>query len=137
MYESAIQHALAGEDCERAGALISRHWFRYALTGQLVSLERWLDALPEDLVDHDAPLAMVRARISALHGQVEETERWLALARSLPYSGRLPDGSASVESEAACIEALSGFRGVQSMAEAARASPSSSRGSTRRGGRPW
>ena len=119
MFESAIRHAIAGEDYERAGALISRHWFRYAITGQLASLERWLDALPADLVDHDAPLAMVRARMCALHGQVEETERWLALARSIPHEGRLPDGSASVESEAACIEALSGFGGVKSMVDAA------------------
>jgi LuxR family maltose regulon positive regulatory protein len=119
MFESAMQHAIAATDYERAGALISCHWFRYAIAGQLATLERWLDALPADLIDHYAPLAIVRARMSALHGQVEETERWLALARSLPYSGRLPDGSASVESEAACIEALSGFGGIQSMVEAA------------------
>ena len=119
MFESAIRHAIAGEDYERAGTLISRHWFRYAITGQLASLERWLDALPRDLIERDAPLAMVRARAYALHGQAEETERWLELARSIPYTGRLPDGSASVESEAACIEALSGFGGVESMVEAA------------------
>jgi LuxR family maltose regulon positive regulatory protein len=119
MYESAIHHAIAGEDYERAGTLISRHWFRYAITGQLASLERWLDALPENLIEYDAPLAMVRAQMYALHGQAGETERWLELARSIPYTGRLPDGSASVESEAACIEALSGFGGVKSMAEAA------------------
>jgi LuxR family maltose regulon positive regulatory protein len=100
MYESAIQHALAGEDYERAGILISRHWFRYALTGQLASLERWLEALPEDLIEHDAPLAMVRARMYALDGQAEETEHWLDLAMSITYTGQLPDGSTSVESEA-------------------------------------
>ena len=25
------------------------HWFQYAVTGQLASLERWLEALPEHL----------------------------------------------------------------------------------------
>lgn len=119
LFESAIRHAIAASDFERAGALISRHWFRYAITGQLASLERWLDALPADLVDRDAPLVMVRARMCALHGLAGETERWLELARGLPYEGQLPDGSASVESEAACIEALSGFRGINSMVEAA------------------
>jgi LuxR family maltose regulon positive regulatory protein len=119
MFESAIRHALAGEDYERAGALISRHWFRYAITGQLASLERWLDALPAELIDHDAALAMVKARMSALRGQGEDTEHWLKQARIIPYSGQLPDGSASVESEAACIEALSGFGGIKSMVAAA------------------
>ena len=119
MFESAIRHAIAAADHERTGTLISRNWFRYAITGQLASLERWLDALPADLIERDAPLAMVRARIFALHGQAEETERWLKLARSIAYDGQLPDGSASVESEAACIEALSGFGGIESMVEAA------------------
>ena len=118
-FDSAIRHAVEAEDYELAGALISRHWFRYAITGQLASLERWLDALPVDLLERDAPLAMVKVRMHALHGGRKETERWLKLARSIPYDGRLPDGSASVESEAACIEALSGFGGIESMVEAA------------------
>jgi LuxR family maltose regulon positive regulatory protein len=46
LFESAIRHAIAATDYERAGALISRHWFRYATTGQLASLEHWLEALP-------------------------------------------------------------------------------------------
>ena len=29
--------------------LIVQHWFQYAVTGQLASLERWLEALPEQL----------------------------------------------------------------------------------------
>jgi ATP/maltotriose-dependent transcriptional regulator MalT len=89
MFESAIRHAIDAADHERAGVLISRNWFRYAIAGQLASLERWLDVLPADLVERDAPLAMVRARFFALHGQAEETERWLKLARSIPYSGQL------------------------------------------------
>ncbi|MGH3148617.1 MAG: LuxR C-terminal-related transcriptional regulator, partial [Rubrobacter sp.] len=119
MFESAIRHAIFASDYERTGALISRHWFRYAITGQLSGLERWLGALPEDLVDHDAPLVMVKARVCALRGRAEETDYWLRLARSIPFEGQLPDGSASVESEAACIEALSGYGGVESMVEAA------------------
>jgi LuxR family transcriptional regulator, maltose regulon positive regulatory protein len=118
-FGSAISHAVDAADYERAGALISRHWFRYAITGQLASLERWLDALPTGLIAQDAPLLMVRARMCALRGLEAETEHWLEWARSIPYTGQLPDGSASVESEAACIEALSGFGGIKSMVEAA------------------
>ena len=49
IYEHAIRHAMAASDYERAGMLIAQHWFQYAVTGQLASLERWLEALPEQL----------------------------------------------------------------------------------------
>jgi hypothetical protein len=62
---------------------------------------------------------MVKARMHALSGRGEETDRYLRLAETIPYEGQLPDGSASVESEAACIRALSGYGGVKSMVDAA------------------
>jgi LuxR family maltose regulon positive regulatory protein len=119
LFEEAIRHAIAAADYQGAGALIARHWFRYATAGQLVSLERWLEALPEDLINHDAPLVMVKARLCAICGRGEESKRWLEVAESIPYEGQLPDGSASVASEAALIRAFYGFGGVKSMVEAA------------------
>jgi len=66
LFEDAIRHAIAAADYERAGELISRHWFRYAVTGQLASLERWLEALPDNLSNRDAPLVLVRAWVCHL-----------------------------------------------------------------------
>ena len=119
LFESAISHAVAAEDYERAGMLISRHWFRYATIGQLASLERWLDALPEYQANRDAPLLLVKAWIYAIYGRREEGERFLELAERTTYEGRLPDGAASVESEAAIIRAMFGYGSVKSMVAAA------------------
>jgi LuxR family transcriptional regulator, maltose regulon positive regulatory protein len=68
-FEDAIRHAVAASDYERAGMLIARHWFRYAVTGQLASLERWLEALPEHLRGRDAPLVLVKAWMCAIYGR--------------------------------------------------------------------
>jgi LuxR family maltose regulon positive regulatory protein len=115
LFEDAIRHAMAAPDYERAGALIARHWFRYAVTGQLASLERWLEALPDYLSDREAPLVLVKAWICAIYGRREESEHFLQLAENLPYAGRLPDGSAAVESETTIIRATFGYGSVKSM----------------------
>jgi LuxR family transcriptional regulator, maltose regulon positive regulatory protein len=119
-FDSAIRHAVAATDYERAGTLIARHWFGYAVTGQSATVEGWLGSLPEGLARHDAALVLVNAWISALAGQREKTETLLALAEGIPREGPLPDGTASVEAGAATVRAIFGFGGVQSMAEAAR-----------------
>lgn len=87
MFEDAIRHAMAASEYRRAGMLIARHWFRYAVTGQLASLERWLEALPEHLRGRDAPLVLVKAWICAIYGRREESEHFLRLAESIPYEG--------------------------------------------------
>ena len=63
---SAIRHAIAAEDYERAGMLIARHWFGYVFAGQMATVERWLESLPEDLITADAALVLVKAWICAL-----------------------------------------------------------------------
>jgi LuxR family maltose regulon positive regulatory protein len=119
-FDSAIRHAIAATDYKRAGTLVARHWFGYAVTGHSATVEGWLGSLPEGLARHDAALVLVNAWISALAGQREETETLLALAEGITREGPLPDGTASVEAGAATVRAIFGFGGVQSMAEAAR-----------------
>jgi LuxR family transcriptional regulator, maltose regulon positive regulatory protein len=119
-FEGAIRHAIAARDYERAGMLVARHWFRYVFAGQTVTVERWLEALPEDFVGTDATLALVKAWISALYGRREEAERFLTLAESGSYDGKLPDGTASVEAGVAIVRVSFGYGGVQRIAEAAR-----------------
>jgi LuxR family maltose regulon positive regulatory protein len=119
-FDSAIRHAIAATDFERAGLLIARHWFGYIAAGQTETIVRWLESLPEELTTHDAALTLVRAWIFALSGQREESERFLALAESIPYEGPLPDGTASVEASVAIVRASFGYGGVRSITEAAR-----------------
>jgi LuxR family maltose regulon positive regulatory protein len=117
---AAIRHAIAAGEHARAGTLIARHWFSYLATGQTVTLEQWLDALPEDLINGEAALSLVKAWISAMYGRQEERERYLALAEGSSYEGKLPDGTASVESGVALIRAVFSYGGIQGIVEAAR-----------------
>jgi LuxR family transcriptional regulator, maltose regulon positive regulatory protein len=117
--EPAVRHAIAAADHERAGLLIARYWYTYYAVGQVVTVERWLDALPEDLVQTDAALNLVKAWIAALHGRGEERDRFLALAEGSSHEGRLPDGTISVESGVAIIRAVFAFGGVQGVVDAA------------------
>ena len=120
LVEEAINYAITAGEFAQAGLLVSRHWFGYALSGQRAALERWLAALPEDLTNGEAALALVRAWISALQGRQEQSEHFLALAEDSSYEGKLPDGTASVEVGVALVRALFGYGGVQAALAAAR-----------------
>ena len=119
-FEGAVRQAIAVTDYERVGLLIARHWYGYVSAGQTATVERWLESLPEEMIIHDAPLALVKAWICALGGRREECEQFLTLAESITYEGPLPDGTASVEAGAAILRASFGYSGVQSAVEAAR-----------------
>jgi LuxR family transcriptional regulator, maltose regulon positive regulatory protein len=120
LVEEAIHHAIAAGDFGRAGGLVAQHWLGYVASGQIMTIERWLAALPEDLIEGDAPLCLLRAWVAALQGRGEESERFLALAEGGTYKGKLPDGSASIEAGVALVRGLFGYGGVQAMLESAK-----------------
>src|SRR5215216_8003375 len=59
--ESAVWYAIAAADYERTSLLIARYWYEYLLAGRTATVERWLDALPEDFINADAALILVKA----------------------------------------------------------------------------
>src|SRR5918994_1616044 len=118
--EAAINHAFKADQFTWAGLLVARYWLGYAVSGQRATLERWLAALPEDLISSNAPLALVKAWIFSLQGLEEESKRLLALAEGSSYKGKLPDGSASVKAGARRLRGLFGYGGIQNMVAAAR-----------------
>ena len=119
-FDEAIRHALVAEDYERGSMLIVRHWLGYVLSGQIATVEAWLEPLPEGPSVHDAALLLVRAWIRVLSGRSEDGEKLLTLAASIPYEGPLPDGTVSVEAGVAILRAVFGLGGVRSTLEAAR-----------------
>jgi LuxR family transcriptional regulator, maltose regulon positive regulatory protein len=119
-FEAAIRHAVEATDYERAGILVTRHWFGYAVAGHMTTLQRWLGVLPEALVDGDGSLLLVKAWISAATGRRQESESLLRTAEGISDRGPLPDGTVSLESGAATVRAVFGFGGVQTMVERAR-----------------
>src|SRR5829696_5858040 len=119
-FEGAIRQAITAADYERAGLLIARHWYGYAVTGHSETVERWFESLPEGKIAQNAALCLVEAWLCALGGRREECEEFLRLAEGLPHEGTLPDGTASVGSGVATLRAIFGFGGIEDMGEAAR-----------------
>jgi LuxR family maltose regulon positive regulatory protein len=119
-FEGAIRQAIVATDYERVGLLIARYWNGYITAGQTATVQRWLGSLPQEMITQDATLALVKAWVCALGGRREESARFMTLAESIPYEGRLPEGTASVESGVAILRATFGYGGVQSIVEAAR-----------------
>src|SRR5215207_652459 len=119
-FEGAIRQAILAADYERVGLLIARHWYGYVSAGQTVTVQQWLESLPEGMIAQNAALALVKAWICALGGQREESARFLTLAESIPYEGPLPDGTTSVEAGVAILRASFGYDGVSNSLEAAR-----------------
>jgi len=74
---SAIRHALASSDNTRAVTLVEQGAVAIWMRGELRTLQRWLDALPETLVYARPRLCLYRAWILHYTGQATEVEHWL------------------------------------------------------------
>jgi LuxR family maltose regulon positive regulatory protein len=120
LFEEAVRQAFEAGDYGLAGMLIARHWCGYVFAGQTATVQRWLEALPQEVLTHSAPLALVKAWICALGGRSEESARLVRLVESVGYDGPLPDGTSSVESEVAILKASFGYGGVRDGVEVAR-----------------
>jgi LuxR family maltose regulon positive regulatory protein len=118
LVEGAIQHAIAAGDFENAGELICTNWPSFVTAGRVGILRDWLSTLGEERLAANPPLALVAAQVSALSGEREQTERWLAMAERGSYDGPLPDGHASLESAVALLRARYASSGVRAMREA-------------------
>ena len=120
LIEGAVTQAFQAGDYEFAGMLIARHWRGYVFSGQTATVQRWLESLPQEVLTHSAPLALVKAWICALGGRSEESARFVRLAESIGHEGPLPDGTSSVESGVAILRASFGYGGVRHGVEVAR-----------------
>jgi LuxR family maltose regulon positive regulatory protein len=93
----AIHHTTAAGDFTEAAALIARHWLEYWRRGRRATVARWLDALPDEAITANPPVAFVAAWISGFSGvSRQETERWLAAAEDAAWEGALPAGVSSL-----------------------------------------
>jgi len=120
LYEGAVRQAFEVENYGLVGLLIARHWRGYVFAGQTATVQRWLESLPQEVLNQSAPLALVKAWICALGGRNEESTRFLRLAESIGHEGPLPDGTSSVESGVAILGASFGYGGVRHGVEVAR-----------------
>ena len=85
--EEAIRHAVAAGEMTWAARLIERQFDTVSgLRGEGVTVQRWLDALPADLVRSRPRLLLAQAQLAAATGRVETVER-LVEAAERAYAG--------------------------------------------------
>jgi LuxR family maltose regulon positive regulatory protein len=70
----ALQHAIAGQDFDRAAGLIESVAVDTIVGGGATSLQRWIDALPQDVVRGRSLLCVIHAWTLNLTEQVEAIE---------------------------------------------------------------
>ena len=74
--DDAVRHAVAAGDTAWAARLIEQHFdMVYYLRGEVATIERWLAALPDDLVRSRPRLLLAKAQMAAATGRVGEVER--------------------------------------------------------------
>jgi LuxR family transcriptional regulator, maltose regulon positive regulatory protein len=90
--DDAIGHALAAGDATWAARLIERQVDACLLRWEGATLQRWLAALPAELVDSrprlslaQARLALISGRLEAIEGPLDAAERGAADAADEPY----------------------------------------------------
>jgi LuxR family maltose regulon positive regulatory protein len=132
MADEAIAHALAAGDATWAARLIERELDAYILRWEGVTLQRWLAALPAELVASrprlllaQARLALISGQLEAIEGPLEAAERGAAEAAEEPYEpsvGRAASTMANLPAAIALQRAgLAHLRGdAEQMATSAR-----------------
>jgi LuxR family maltose regulon positive regulatory protein len=69
---------------DRALARVARHYEFFVGQGQLATVLRWLQALPEAVAAEDWLLCFAASVVTAHAGRLDEAERWLELAEGAP-----------------------------------------------------
>ncbi|HEU5109413.1 MAG TPA: LuxR C-terminal-related transcriptional regulator, partial [Micromonosporaceae bacterium] len=78
--EDAVRHAMGVGDAVGAARLIERHVDGLLMRSEGATVQRWLAALPVELVGSRPRLLLARARLALLNGQVEGVDALLDTA---------------------------------------------------------
>ncbi len=94
-HESALEHAYAAGDMDRAAAILAAIAFPIYASGRVATLERWLKRFADPaLLERYPQVALHGCSIHALRGRAEQAQRWLeAAARGAAREKRTRDGS--------------------------------------------
>lgn len=97
MADDAIRHALAAGDSRWAARMIEREVDAALLRNEEATIERWLAALPTDVVDTRPRLLLVKADLALSRGRLEAVDRALdAAERAIADdAGNLPGDPAA------------------------------------------
>ena len=76
----AIGHAIAAGDQHATAELVAGHWLTFFNQGWLMTVGRWLDALPRELLATEPQLWLARAWTLMDLGELDEVAAWLDTA---------------------------------------------------------
>jgi LuxR family maltose regulon positive regulatory protein len=110
---SAMRHALAAPDYDLAADLYVEHCFSLHQAGQLATLLRWADALPQATIAARPALAVVVAWFAAAAARPPaEVAHWRGLADTVDATGPAQNGLPSLRGAVALVQALYPFDDV-------------------------
>jgi LuxR family transcriptional regulator, maltose regulon positive regulatory protein len=114
--ESALDHADAAGDAERAARLITKIALPLYYRGRATSVESRLSRFDSPALLRRYPaVALQGSWIHALRGRPAEAEQWLRVAETSTFKGKLADGSTSLRPWAAVLRAAMCREGVHQM----------------------
>jgi LuxR family maltose regulon positive regulatory protein len=93
--DEAVRHAVAGGEADRAARLVERHTQERFQRGEGATVDRWLAALPAELVQARPRLSLARAIWALIGGRVDEVEPLLTQAEHAYAAGERSTGTAS------------------------------------------
>jgi LuxR family transcriptional regulator, maltose regulon positive regulatory protein len=113
---AALRYAQNDGDPDRVAALIERWTMPVFQSGRTATVEHWFDWLDANggLTEYPS-VAVIGAMFHAVMGRPTASERCAEIAAQGTYDGRLPDGSASIESWRALLRAFRGRDGIAAM----------------------
>ncbi len=78
--DDAIRHALKAGEEQIAAQLVTENLIAALTKGEILTLSRWLEALPEHVINENASLCIASAWTALLTGQMESVEDYLSCA---------------------------------------------------------
>ena len=117
--DEAIHHAVSAHAFREAGQLIAEAWVYYANAGRTTSVLDWLVRFPEEILDADSRLLLVKAWVLALRAREDDMRAVVARVRELGGldAGPLPDGFATLEASLSLLSATFAWGDVSAVLE--------------------
>jgi LuxR family maltose regulon positive regulatory protein len=102
----AVEHLLNTTERDRSIQLVTALALPTYQAGQMSTVQRWVSALGDAVIEECPPLAVLTGWIAALTGQTAEAQRWAALVDAASFDLVPADGSASFDSARAMLRAF-------------------------------
>src|SRR3954467_8608645 len=113
---AAVRYGQTGGDPARVAALMERWTMPVFQSGRTATVDQWFEWLDANGGVTPFPsVAVIGAMFHSVMGRPTASDRYADLAGQGTYDGRLPDGSASIESWRALLRAFQGLRGIEAI----------------------